>query len=70
MVLSIIKLNLIIEEKYHSPEMTMVDAMANYMVKRFQLDDVVGERLEFHYKYWAQCSTQTKKISNLFLSAL
>ena len=46
--------------KYHSPGVTTVDAMVEYMVEGFQLDDKVGDRLKFHYEDWTQGSKKTK----------
>ena len=45
--------------------MTTADAMAEYMVVGFQLDNVVGERREFHYEDWTQCFTKTTKLMKL-----
>jgi hypothetical protein len=52
-------------KKLHIPGMTTVDTICEHMVEAFELLDVVGHRLEFHYEDWSQGIKKTKSLKKL-----
>ena len=51
--------------KLHVEGMTTVDDMCEAIVEEFEIDDVVGDRLEFHYEDWAQGAKKKKNLKKL-----